>query len=79
MKVLPIKADDVQSAVRTVEKNSGLFYIQQNLILERESLPCSDSPCPTVRLKLCCVWFLLVHVVLVFSNNYWSHSSFKKW
>ncbi|XP_034249467.1 microsomal triglyceride transfer protein large subunit isoform X2 [Thrips palmi] len=49
VKVLPIKADDVQSAVRIVEKNSGQLYVQQNLILERESLPCSDYSCPTLQ------------------------------
>lgn len=48
VKVMPIKADDIQAAVRVVEKNSGLFFVQQKLILERESLSCSDSSCPTV-------------------------------
>ncbi|KAJ1529162.1 hypothetical protein ONE63_005970 [Megalurothrips usitatus] len=49
VKMVPIKADDVQSAVRMIEKNSGQFFVQQNLILERENLPCPDSACPTLH------------------------------
>lgn len=48
VKVVPLKAEDVQSAVRMVEKNSGQFFVQQSLILERESLVCSDTTCPTL-------------------------------
>lgn len=66
IKVLPIKADDVQSAVRMLEKNSGQFFVQQNLVLERESLSCPDQTCPTVSILFLQLYFI---ICMAFVNN----------